>query len=93
MKVNFSEFFYSDLENHVRYIYKDKPEEAKKFKKDLLFNLKKDLKNPFHFKKSIYFQNEFIRDYVFKGFTAVYEVDELNKIVTLLALIKYMEKL
>ena len=67
--------------------------QQKNLKKIYCLIFKKDLKNPFHFKKSIYFQNEFIRDYVFKGFTAVYEVDELNKIVTLLALIKYMEKL
>ena len=33
--------------------------------------MKKDLKESFHFKKSKYFDDEHIRDYVFKGYVAV----------------------
>ena len=57
MKINFSHFFLQDLEHQVYYISKNKPFAAKKFKKDLLALIKKDLKFPFHFKKSTYFDN------------------------------------
>jgi plasmid stabilization system protein ParE len=75
MTVNISNEFLKLLTDQVRYIYKDKPLAALKFRKDLLKNIKKDLKHPFHFKKSRYFDDENIRDYVFKGYTSVYEIN------------------
>lgn len=50
MKIVLTPFFISDLDKQVAYISKDKPKAAKKFKKDLITNIKKDLKNPYHFK-------------------------------------------
>jgi hypothetical protein len=76
------------LINQVQYIYKDKPRAALKFRKDLIKNIKKDLKYPFHFKKSIYFDDENIRDYVFKGYTSVYKIDLEQKIVFVFGFIK-----
>jgi plasmid stabilization system protein ParE len=57
----------------VDFIAKEKPIAAKKFKKDLLHNLEKDLKNPFHFKKSIYIDDKNLTDYVFEEYVLVYE--------------------
>lgn len=65
MKVSFTEDFMLQLKEQIKYIAKDKPIAARKFKKDLLKNIKKDLVNPFYFKKSIYFDEEKYRDYVF----------------------------
>lgn len=65
MKVSFTEDFMLQLKEQIKYIAKDKPIAARKFKKDLLKNIKKDLINPFYFKKSIYFDEEKYRDYVF----------------------------
>ena len=50
MKVSFTEDFVLQLKEQIKYIAKDKPIAAKKFKKDLLQNIKKDLVNPFHLK-------------------------------------------
>jgi plasmid stabilization system protein ParE len=91
MKVRFEEKFISDLDRQVRYISWDKPMAARKFKTDLLKNLRKDLKFPFHFKKSIYFEDELVRDYVFKGYTCIYEINSEDNIVAVIGLIKYME--
>ncbi|WP_396169531.1 type II toxin-antitoxin system RelE/ParE family toxin [Flavobacterium sp.] len=93
MKINISERFMSKLNNQVDYIAADKPQAARKFKNDLLKNIKKDLKQPFHFKKSRYFDNENIRDYVFKGYVVVYEVDIEKKIVYVFGFIKYKDSL
>ena len=65
MKVSFEEKFIIALNNQVRYISKDKPISSRKFKNELIKNLKKDLKSPYHFKKSRYYDDENIRDYVF----------------------------
>ncbi|KAF2517799.1 type II toxin-antitoxin system RelE/ParE family toxin [Flavobacterium foetidum] len=93
MTIKISETFLELLKDQVRYIYKDKPKAALKFRRDFLKNIKKDLKHPFHFKKSRYFDDENIRDYVFKGYVAVYEVNPEKNMVVIFGFIKYKETL
>ena len=93
MRIRLQDDFLFKLNTQVDYIASDKPFAARKFKKDLLNNIKKDLKQPFHFKKSRYFENENIRDYVFKGYVVVYEVDIENRIVSVFGFIKYKDAL
>ena len=93
MKVSFTYDFFYLLNEQVRFISKDKPIAAIKFKKDLISNLKKDLKFPFNFKKSIYFEDELIRDYDFKGYTIVYKINVSSNRVEIFEFIKYMESL
>lgn len=93
MKVSFEAKFIEKLNDQVRYISKDKPHAARKFKSDLIKNLRKDLKQPFHFKKSIYYKKENIRDYVFKGYTCVYEIDVEQDIIIVFGFIKYKDSL
>ncbi|MDQ6529280.1 type II toxin-antitoxin system RelE/ParE family toxin [Flavobacterium sp. LHD-85] len=93
MTIKISNEFLKLLKEQVHYIYKDKPRAALKFRKDLLRNIKKDLKHPFLFKKSRYFDDENIRDYVFKGYVSVYEVDTDKNIVFIFGFIKYKDSL
>jgi plasmid stabilization system protein ParE len=93
MRIKFQEEFLFELNDQVHYISKDKPIAARKFKNDLLKNIKKDLKQPFHIKKSRYFENENIRDYVFKGYVIVYEIDLENEIISVFGFIKYKDSL
>ena len=88
MKIKLTKEFNFDLLDIIDFIAKDKPLATRKFKKDLLNNLKKDLKHPFHFKKSIYSNDENVRDYVFKRYTIVYKVDIKFEIVSIVAIIK-----
>ena len=48
---------------------------------------------PFHFRKSVYFNSEKIRDYVFKGYVSVYEVDEGKDMVFVFGFIKHKDSL
>lgn len=89
MKVNFTEDFVLQLKEQIKYIAKDKPIAAKKFKTDLLKNLKKDLVNPFHFKKSIYFKEEKYRDYVFKGYTTIIRIESALETVYIIGILKH----
>jgi len=77
------------LNEQLKYIAKDKPVAARKFKDDLLKKIKKDLINPFHFKKSIYFENEIYRDYVFKGYTIIVRIDSEKEIVYIIGILKH----
>ena len=93
MKIKLQEEFLFELNDQINYISKDKPVAARKFKADLLRNINKNLRNPFHFKKSRYFNDESIRDYVFKGYVCVYEVDVDKKIVSVFGFIKHKNAL
>lgn len=93
MKIRLQEEFLFALDLQIVYISKDKPVAARKFKNDLLRNIKKDLKNPFHFKKSQYFNDEMIRDYVFKGYVCVYFIDESENFISVFGFIKYKDSL
>lgn len=93
MRIKFQEEFLFELNDQVHYISKDKPAAARKFKADLLRNIKKDLIKPFHFKKSKYIDNENVRDYVFKGYVVVYEIDIEKNIVSVFGFIKYKDSL
>jgi plasmid stabilization system protein ParE len=93
MTIKLSKQFQLDLINQVYFIYKDKPQAALKFRKEIIKNLRKDLKHPFSFKKSVYFDNETIRDYVFKGYTCVYEIDVKQNAINVFGFIKYKSSL
>ncbi|WP_163411173.1 type II toxin-antitoxin system RelE/ParE family toxin [Flavobacterium ajazii] len=89
MKIRLQEEFLLALDLQVDYISKDKPAAARKFKNDLLRNIEKDLKNPFYFKKSRYFNNEMIRDYIFKGYVIVYFINEPENFISVFGFIKH----
>ena len=93
MKVNFEARFIEKLNDQIRYVSKDKPQAARKFKSNLIKNIKKDLKLPLSFKKSIYYNDENIRDYVFKGYTCVFEIDIIQDVIIVFGFIKYKDSL
>jgi plasmid stabilization system protein ParE len=93
MKIKLTIEFNYDLNDIVDFISKDKPHAARKFKIEIIKKIQKDLKNPFLFKKSIYFEDDNIRDYVFKGYTVVFKVDIELEIVLLVAILKHKKSL
>ena len=93
MRIKFQDDFLFELKSQIYYLSKDKPVAARKFKNDLLRNIQKDLKQPFLFKKSRYYNDENIRDYVFKGYTIIYYIDEAENSVSVFGLIKHKHSL
>jgi len=84
--------FTHNLERIVLYIADDSKSRARTFSR----NLQKRLNNlenfPYKFRKSVYFDNEHIRDYVFKGYTIPYLIDKENDVIVVLDIFKWMEK-
>lgn len=89
MKIKLTIEFNYDLNDIITFIAKDKPVAARNFKNNLVKKLKNDLVNPFHFKKSIYFENEIYRDYVFKGYTTIIKIDHNEETVYVIGILKY----
>jgi hypothetical protein len=88
MRIDLNDEFFDLLGEIVRFIAKDKPLAARIFKKDIISFIKKDLKFPYNYKKSFYFNDDSFRDYVFKGYTISYQIIENEQILLAIGIIK-----
>jgi len=77
------------LQNIMEFIAQDSITRALKFQ----FNLDDKINNlpnmPFKFRKSIYFDDENIRDLVFKGYAIPYKIDKTKDMITIIGINKY----
>lgn len=76
MNIRFEESFIDSLSLKLQFIAKDKPLAAKKFKNDLIASCKDILHMPYKHRKSIYHDDENIRDLIFKGYAVVYMIED-----------------
>ncbi|MFY8108634.1 MAG: type II toxin-antitoxin system RelE/ParE family toxin [Bacteroidia bacterium] len=91
MKVVFKDTFVERLEKQIEYISLDSHERARKFKQELLVKIKEIPKRPKSFRKSIYFEDEMIRDLIFKGYTIVFRLTETR--VEVFGFVKYQQNI
>ena len=75
----------------VLFISQDKPLAAVKFKKDLQIRIKGLSSMPFRNRQSIYSLKKNVRDFIFKGYTIIYEITDMEVIV--FSIIKHQIKL
>ena len=90
MKIVYKDSFVNRFENQLDYIAQDKPSAAKKFKKELIDKLREIPKSPRRFRKSIYFNDDSIRDLIFKGYTIVFRINSNQ--IEVFGFVKYQEK-
>lgn len=93
MKIELQDTFVLKLNHQVAYIARDKPQAARKFKNDVLQLIRGLAKHPYKYRKSIYFDQESLRDMSFKGYTIVYNVDKAKNVITVFGFIRHEEKL
>lgn len=93
MKIKLTESFVLKLNAIVDYIAYDKPAVARQFKRDILNRINSLDKMYFRNRKSIYFDNVDIREFIFKGFKIVYKIDEKNQLINVFAIIKSEENI
>jgi plasmid stabilization system protein ParE len=89
MKIIFKESFVERLENQVEYIAIDSPARAGKFKNELLNRIRQLPLNPYQNRKSVYFEDDNIRDLIFKGYTIVFRVT--NTAIEVFGFVKYQD--
>lgn len=93
MKVKFLDSFIVKLNYQLNFISKDKPKASRKFKNDVLDLLKQVELMPYKHRKSIYFDDENIREVVFKGYKFIYKIDNEEKVIKVFWFIIMEEKL
>ena len=78
MKITRTQKYQSELLEILKYIANDKISASKAFRTELNKQINNLPTFPYEYRKSIYFDDENIRDMTFKKYTINYEVD-LNK--------------
>ena len=84
MQIEFDQKFKINLQIILERIAKDKLSASKKFRKDLFELIKKIPNFPYKYRKSYYFDNENIRDMIFKKYTITYEIKSENNLIIVL---------
>ncbi len=86
-------YFKSRLQEILRFIALDSKNRAKQFKNSLYVTIKTIVDMPYKHRKSIYFDDENIRDLVYKGYTIIYELDKIHNRIVVMGIKKYREKI
>jgi plasmid stabilization system protein ParE len=93
MKIIYEPKFINSFYNIWDYISQDSKNRADKFKKELKVLIEDIPFMPYKCRKSIYFNDETIRDLIYKGYTIVYKVNESRETITIIGIKKYKAKL
>ena len=92
MKLQKDALFLASLDNILDYIAQDGLVYAKKFNRKLQKALNSIPNFPYKSRKSLYYDSEDIRDYIFKGYTIPYFIDNNNNKIILLDIFKWIDK-
>jgi plasmid stabilization system protein ParE len=76
MKIVYKDTFVQRLEKQLKYLSENNPKSAIELKVVLIKKIKEIPENPYLFRKSIYFENDLIRDLIYKGYTVVFRINE-----------------
>jgi len=86
MEIVYKSNFKRQFLNIVDYIKQDKSSASKKFSNELEKRIYSLIDNPFSCRKSIYFDDENIRDLIYKGYTINYRVNLDKQIIEILSI-------
>lgn len=81
MQIKQQRKFSDEFKQIFEYIAKDKLSAAKKFKADLISQIKEIPNFPYKYRKSIYASDEKLRDMSFRGYVIVYRIEETAIVV------------
>lgn len=89
MKILYKESFIKELTTIWDFIALDSPQRANEFTQSLRKKIETILESPYMYRKSIYFDDEMLRDLVYKGYVVVYKIDFDNNNIVILGINKY----
>ena len=90
MQIIFKECFSKSLDDILDYIAKDSLSRAIKFNQHLHRQIENIPDMPYKYRKSYYYNNEEIRDMIFKGYTVPYMINKEN--IAILDIFKWINK-
>lgn len=82
MKIEFDPEFMTALIEQIRTIAEDKPSAAREFRHDLIVKCKSLVDMPYRYRKSIYYNDEHLRDLIFRGYVIVYMIQAESIVIT-----------
>ncbi|MCT7446988.1 type II toxin-antitoxin system RelE/ParE family toxin [Aliarcobacter skirrowii] len=92
MKIIKNISFDDNLLSILKYISKDSISRAKNFKNQLDKKIKNIPNMPFKSRQSIHFNDIFVRDLIFKGYTIPYLIDEDLDVIVILDIFKWQTR-
>lgn len=93
MKIIRDKKYIKKIQHIVEYIAKDSLSQALKFHIKLDEAIDGLVDMPYKFRKSIYFENQNIRDLVFKEYVIPYKIDTTKNQITIIGINKYQKKI
>ena len=84
MKIIYTSDAKLNLINIKKFIKLDNPSAANSFISKLKFTIEELDNFPYKYRKSIYFENENIRDMIFNGYTIIYQIDKIKQQIKIL---------
>jgi plasmid stabilization system protein ParE len=92
MNIAFNSLFEETLVSIIHYIMKDSVNASIIFEEELFEHLADLTHFPYKFRESLYYEDEQIRDYIFKDYTIPYLIDEEHDVIVILDIFKWVEK-
>ncbi|PNV84564.1 MAG: plasmid stabilization protein [Sulfurimonas sp.] len=89
MQITKDDIFTKNLKNILKFIAKDTKAKASSFNKNLFHKLNNIPNMPYKYRKSNYYEDADIRDFIFKGYTIPYLIDLQNNTIVLLDIFKW----
>ena len=77
----------------MKFISFDSKTRALAFKSEIDNQINNLVNMPYKCRKSLYFENDKIRDLIYKGYTIVYKIDEIKNIIIIIGMKKYQNEL
>jgi len=77
----------------MKFISLDSKNRVLAFKSEIDNQINNLVNMPYKCRKSIYFEDETIRDLIYKGYTIVYKVEEVRDIIIIVGMKKYQNEL
>ena len=74
MKIVYKDTFVERLEMQVEYLSSISIDAAKSFKRQIISHIRKLPEHPYLYRKSIYYEDNQVRDMVVKSYTIIYRV-------------------
>lgn len=93
MKIIYQAKFINSFNQIWDYITLDSKTRANQFKKEVKQKIEELPNMPFKFRQSIYFEDENIRDLIFKGYTIVYKIDKEQDTIIIIGIKKRQDSL
>ena len=93
MKIVMSSKYIAALQEIMRFISLDSKKRTLAFRNQIDKQIASLADMPYKCRKSIYFDDERMRDLIYKGYTIVYKVDEDENLIVIVAIKKHQNDL